>query len=94
MVLVSEDQFQVVVTFFLFIAAHVEIGKCASVDGPFAFFSPVVCYGAGDFEAAFVVQGGDPFLSGSHDVDPVFVNFDYFGFWDAGGFPPLLLLET
>lgn len=55
MVLVSEDEFQVVVSFFLFVAAHVEIGECASVDGSFAFVGSVVCYGGRYFEPAFVV---------------------------------------
>jgi len=42
MVLISEDQFEVVVTFFEFVASHVELGQRATIDGAFAVLDPVV----------------------------------------------------
>ena len=42
MVLIPEDQFEIVVTFFEFVASHVKLGQCATIDGAFAVLNPVV----------------------------------------------------
>ena len=94
MVLIAEDQFEVVVTFFEFVASHVELGQRATIDGAFAVLDPVVGDCGCDFEPAFFVELRDSFLAGPHHGDPVFVNFCYFVFWDAGGFAALLLFKA
>lgn len=93
MVLISEDQFEVVVPFFLFVAAHVEVGSGAAIDRFFAFVDAVVGNGGRDFKPAFFVEGGYAFFAGPHHGDPVFVNFENFVFWYGRSLPPLLLLE-
>ena len=92
-VLITEDQFEVVVTFVGFIASHVEVGCPATIDSTKAFVDSVVMNGRCHLQPAAVIKGRHPQPAWPELKKPIFVDFLYILLEDLVRLRPLLFRE-
>lgn len=92
-VLVSEDQFEVVVPFVGFIASHVEVGSPATIDSTKAFVDSVVMNGGGYLQSAAFIQGRHTRAARPELKKPIFVDFLDILLEDLRRLGPLLFCE-